>query len=165
MRHTGPVTRPPVHPDLAPLAFLLGAWAGEGVGDYPTIERFLYREEMSFTHAGKPFFAYAQQTWSLGNGAPMHSETGYWRPQQGGGVEIVLAHPFGVVEIAEGTLDGRRVSLSSTTMAATSSADEVAQVTRTIEVEGDLLRYSVDMAAAEQPLQRHLEAELNRVSG
>jgi hypothetical protein len=153
---------PPVHPDVEHLAFLLGTWVGEGVGDYPTIEHFGYREQTRFTHEGKPVIAYAQRTWSLDEGAPMHSETGYWRGSGDGGVEVVLAHPFGIVEIQEGSLEGGSVVLRSKTLASTSTADEIVAVARAIEVDGDVMRYTVDMAAAGMPLQRHLEAELKR---
>ena len=76
---------PPAHPDLAPLAALLGTWRGEGEGSYPTIEPFRYSEEISFTQVGKPFLAYRQATVNLATGLPAHAEAGYWRPAERGG--------------------------------------------------------------------------------
>ena len=44
-----------LHADLMPLAFLLGHWQGNGHGDYPTIEKFQFGQEIAFTHDGRPF--------------------------------------------------------------------------------------------------------------
>jgi hypothetical protein len=44
-------TQPPApHPAVAPLAFLLGKWRGEGEGSFPTISSFRYGEELLFSH-------------------------------------------------------------------------------------------------------------------
>jgi len=152
-----------LHPDLVPLAGLLGSWRGEGAGQYPTIAPFRYGEEVRFWHVGKPFLAYTQRTWSVEDGRPLHSETGYWRGRPGGGVEVVLAHPTGIVEVLEGTINGAEIDLASTTVIGTSSAKEVTALRRHLELAGDVLRYALSMAAVGEPLTPHLRAELHRV--
>lgn len=155
--------QPPLHADVEPIAFLLGTWRGEGQGAYPTITAFRYGEEVRFWHVGKPFLAYTQRTWSLDDGRPLHAEAGYWRPQPGGRLEVVLAHPTGLAEIQEGTMAEGCIELSSTSIGRTGSAKEVTNLTRRFElVAPDVLRYVVGMAAVGEPLQSHLSAELHR---
>jgi hypothetical protein len=77
-------------------------------------------------------------------------------------VELVVAHPTGVVEVAEGTVTGTVVALASTAVARTASAKEVTAVARHLSVDADVLTYRLDMAAVGQPPQVHLEATLRR---
>ncbi|OBH91149.1 peroxynitrite isomerase [Mycobacterium sp. E2989] len=157
---------PDLHPDIAALAPLLGTWAGQGSGEYPTIQPFDYLEEVVFSHVGKPFLAYAQRTKAVADGKPLHAEVGYLRASQPGQVELVLAHPSGITEIEVGTLtvsDGViEIELSTTDVGLTPTAKEVTALGRTIRVDGDELSYSVRMGAVGQPLQHHLSAALRR---
>jgi hypothetical protein len=156
---------PDLHPDIRPLAFLLGSWMGEGKGEYPTIAPFSYGEELRFWHVGKPFFAYTQRTWALDDGRPLHSESGYWRMAGPSRVELAMAHPTGVVEIEEGDLEGTTVTLATTAVVRTATAKLVERLERELRVNGDVLTYDVRMAALGQPLQNHLSGELQRGSG
>jgi hypothetical protein len=156
----------PPHPDLAPLLFLLGRWEGAGVGGYPTIESFQFGQEIVFSHNGKPFLIYASRSWLLDEeghpGRPLATETGYWRPQPDGQVEVVLAHPTGITEIYLGAVTGTKIEMSTDVVARTSSAKEVTAGHRLYGMVGADLAWAYDMAAVGQPLQPHLSAQLKR---
>lgn len=151
-----------LHPSLQPVAFLLGAWKGEGRGFYPTIDDFAYLEETRFWSSGRSVLHYEQLTTDAESGSPRHCETGYVRVD-GDRVEFVIAHPLGIVEIEEGTVSGVRIDLASVAVATSSTADAVTELARTIEVTNDELTYSLSMTAAGQSLQGHLQAALVRV--
>ncbi len=155
-----------LHPDLTPIAFLLGHWHGNGHGDYPTIDAFQFGQEVAFTHDGRPFLHYFSRTWLLdadGNdGRPLALETGFVRPRPGGAVELLLTHPTGFVEIYHGTVEGAKVELSTDAVVRTESAKEYTAGQRLYGlVEGDLL-WTFDMAAMGQELQSHIWARLTR---
>ncbi len=155
-----------LHADVMPLAFLLGHWQGNGHGDYPTIEEFSFAQELAFTHDGRPFLHYLSRTWLLDEqrepARPLAVETGFFRPQPNGELEVLLTHPTGIVEIYYGSVDGAKIELSTDAVARTSSATEYTAGHRLYGlVEGDLL-WTFDMAAAGQPLQSHIWARLQR---
>lgn len=156
------------HPDIAPLAGLLGTWRGSGAGEYPTIEPFGYLEEIGFGHIGRPFLTYRQRTRSTADNRPLHAETGYLRCPRPDRVELVLAHPTGITEICEGPLTvtddgGIRLELVSTAIGRTGTAKQVTELGRSIHQHGDVIEYTLRMAAVGRPLQHHLAATLHRI--
>jgi hypothetical protein len=165
------VETPELHPNLAQVAELLGTWSGRGSGEYPSIEPFDYAETVTFTHVGKPFLRYEQRTRKVESdgslGSPLHTEAGYWRFPETGRVEVVLSHPTGITEIAEGTLvtlqDGAiAVSIATASIGLSSTAKPVSAVERKFRLSGDTLEYQARMAAMGLTLQHHLAAILHR---
>lgn len=158
--------RPPPHPEITPLASLLGDWEGAGHGSYPSIADFDYTETLSFTHTGKPFLVYTQRTRHLADGRPLHLETGYLRPAGPGHAELVVVQPTGIVEVDEGTLEttggGIELRLASRTVAVTSTAKSVTGVERTVSLDAGALRTRLAMAAVGYPLTHHLASELHK---
>ena len=154
---------PPLHEELSELAFLLGTWRGEGEGVWPGAEDFVYAEEMAFEHVGDPFLLYAQRSWNPVDEAPIHLERGFVRPAGPGRVELVLAHPIGVVEVAEGTVSGLALDVASTAVAFSMTGSPATELRRKIRVDGDTLSYELEMATTDVPRQFHVRGTLRRI--
>jgi hypothetical protein len=160
-----------LHPDLMPVAFLLGQWHGNGHGDYPSIGPFQFGQEAGFTHDGRPFLHYFSRTWLVdgddngdaGNaGRPLALETGFLRMQAEGEIEFLLSHQSGYVEIYYGRVEGARLQLTTDAVVRSATAKEYVAGQRLYGlVEGDLL-WTFDMAALGQSLQPHIWARLQR---
>jgi hypothetical protein len=161
-----PAAAPALHPALGPLAQLVGVWRGEGDGHYPTIAPFRYREEVTFAHDGRPVLRYAQRTWRLDTDTPMHVEAGYLRAPDAGSVELIVAQPTGLAEVAELVVDATSGRLildgGRAAVARTRSAKAVLDVRRRFELEGDELRYDLWMTFGGHQDEHHLRAVLHR---
>ena len=170
--------RPDLHPSLAHLGWLVGRWAGVGVGGYPTVPEFQFGQEVVISHDGRPFLSHASRSWLLdadGNQVkPLGTESGFWRASTDNGAELLLAHPTGYAEIwlgkvtVTGIIDARitgaRVELHTDVVARTDTAKEYSGGTRLYGlVEGELL-WAFDMAAVGHPLTSHLSARLRATS-
>ncbi len=151
-----------LNPALAPVAFLLGTWRGEGEGQYPSIKPFRYREEIRFTHNGKPFLIYTQQTEAIDTGQAMHREAGYLRPVGGGQVEFVIAQPIGYAEISLGRVDGQRIDVDCASVGRTPTAKPVTSISRSFWMDGETMRYELKMGMEGAAAVRHLTASFLR---
>ena len=154
--------------ELFPVAWLIGTWAGAGVGGYPTTPEFRFGQEITFSHDGRPFLSYWSRTWLLddeGNPVrPLATESGYWRPQIDGQIEVIIAQPMGYAEIYVGTAHAGKVELTTDVVARTVTAKEYNAGSRLYGlVEGDLL-WAYDMAAVGQPMQAHVSARLKKIA-
>ncbi|MFK0220633.1 FABP family protein [Streptomyces vinaceus] len=158
---------PQPHPQLKPVLHLLGRWRGSGAGEYPTLEQdFRYEQEITFSHDGRPFLRYESRAW-LVDGAgtalrPSGRESGWWRILPDASVEVVLAHPTGIVETYTGRVGETRVEMSTDTVARTPKAKEVTAMRRRYAFGDGELTIEQDMAAMGQPLTHHLRARLRR---
>ena len=158
---------------LVPLLWLLGEWAGAGVVGYPSMDEDLrFGQEVSFSHDGRPFLTYTSRSWLLDDTGskvrPLSTESGFWRPAGVDEVgrpalEVLLAHPTGIVETYYGHVDGARVELATDVVARTATAKEYNAAHRLYGlVEGDLM-WVMEMAAVGHPLGAHVSARLKRV--
>jgi hypothetical protein len=153
---------PHLHEDLAELSFLVGDWSGTGEGVWPPGERFDYAEDVSFEFVGDPFLLYAQRSWSLDDGSPIHFERGFLRPAGPGNVELLLAHPIGITEVAVGTVDDGVIELSSTAVSLAPTASPVTELRRRIRGRGDELSFELQMAMEGLELRWHVGSTLAR---
>jgi THAP4-like, heme-binding beta-barrel domain len=159
---------PDLPSELVPYAWLIGTWAGAGVGGYPTTQGFQFGQEITFAHDGRPFLSYWSRTWKIDEQGqpvePLAMESGFWRPQADNQVEVTLAHPTGIVEIWVGQVSGAKIELTTDVVARTVTAKEYTAAQRLYGmVEGDLL-WALDMSAVGQPMQSHVSARLKRIS-
>ena len=148
--------------DDHPFSALAATWRGTGHGEYPTIASFDYTEEFTITPVpGRPVAHWRSATRDAATGEPKHAESGFLRTTPNG-IELVVAHTFGIVEAAAGAFDGEVLTLRSTGLLGTGSAKRVDDVERRYEFDDDALRYTIAMSAVGLPLTHHLRADLQR---
>lgn len=153
---------PVLHSELEALEFLVGNWRGQGRGSYPGSEPFEFEQELVFSHAGKPVIVYAMRTWLNPVGPVSHAENGFWRCRDHSRVDCVGAHATGHVEISSGSVDGRTVLLSSSSISAWPGAKDVVALGRRLQLDDGVLIDQIEMQAVGQVRQAHTVARLRR---
>ena len=158
---------PELPSELAPLAWLVGRWEGAGVVGYPTIESANFGQEVEVSHDGRPFLSWHSRSWLLDDAGekvrPLATEVGFWRPQPDGEVELLLAHPTGIVEMYYGNAEPAKIELRTDSVVRSPNAKEYSAAHRLYGLVNSNLMWVMDMAAVGQPLQSHVSAELKRV--
>ena len=155
-----------LHPELMPLAWLVGTWRGKGRGEYPNVEGFQFAQEVSFNHDGRAFLNYFSRSWIIDENdeivRPAASEVGFWRINEKNVLEVLLAHNTGIAEGWVGLVQGAKIQLAMDQGYSSPTAKIVTAGSRLYGlVEGELFT-SYDMAAQGQTLQAHLWSSLER---
>jgi hypothetical protein len=160
---------------LAPIAWLAGRWEGAGVLASEQTGEAQVGQEVDISLDPRGFLHHRSQLWRLDAGGaraePLDTETGFWRvaaeqtepTRPGIDVELVLAHPTGVVELLVGRGTGARVDLVTDAVVRSAGGSDYTAGRRTYgQVEGDLL-WVLDVASSAEPLHARVSARLRRV--
>jgi hypothetical protein len=153
---------------LRPLAWLIGRWEGVGLVGYPGVEEAQFGQAVDVTHDGRDFLQWESRSWYLDaetgeRTKPFAVESGFWRPLPGGEVELLLAHPTGVLELYYGPVEPARVQLKTDGVLRSPTAGEYNAATRMYGLVESQLFWALDVAAGGHELQNHSSARLKRV--
>lgn len=156
-----------LHPDLNPLAWLVGSWRGKGHGEYPGSQPFQFAQEVVFSHDGRPFLTYFSRSWLIDDSneiiATAASETGFWRVKPNNVLEVMIAHSTGIAEGWVGRFEGPKIQLVLDRGVSAPSAKTVTGGQRLYGlVEGELF-FAYDMEYQDNKLQAHIWSTLPRV--
>ena len=129
---------------------LKGTWRGEGRGGYPTVTSFDYRETLVFTRRDEKTLAYEQRAQKRYDGGTeyleSHWENGFISILENDDLQLVNIQIGGRSEVLVGTIESLdaifRVHFVSKTL---SNDPRMVSSARTFELEGDILRYEMEM--------------------
>jgi hypothetical protein len=151
------------------LGLLEGTWRGEGRGGYPTVTSFDYRETLVFTRRDEKTLAYEQRTQNHYDGGTeylqSHWESGFISILENNEMQLVNIQIGGRSEILVGSVESLdamfRIHFVSKTL---SNDPRMISSARTFELEGDILRYEMEMQTTKvNQSTPHLKIILQRI--
>uniref|UniRef100_A0A8C5FTV7 THAP4-like heme-binding domain-containing protein n=1 Tax=Gadus morhua TaxID=8049 RepID=A0A8C5FTV7_GADMO len=117
---------PPEVP-VSSLDWLLGNWESvePGKGSYPSLKDFRYTEDLHFAQMGQPIINFMFNASDAETKKILHRECGFIQMQTGTNrVAFIIAQNSGLVEVEEGELVGKKLSLHTQALARPSFAKE-----------------------------------------
>lgn len=158
---------PPLHGACALLRALVGVWRGGGEVDYPSIEGpYRFGQQVTISHDGRPFLRHEARAWLLDAEGdvlrPAAWETGWWRPQPDGRLELLISHCTGILELFYGAVHPQRWDLATDTVVRAATAKDVEAAARSYALDDDgILHYAESRAMVGLPLTPHVIARLH----
>ncbi|MDP9116658.1 MAG: FABP family protein [Actinomycetota bacterium] len=168
----------PLHDSLLALLPLVGRWQGTGHGVAPISRaEFDYRQDVRFSHDGRPFLAYESRSWLIEvdpapDADPAQArilrgawrESGFWRVGAGqDDIEVVLASNTGEALVLTGTAGVTSWEVGSISVASAPTAKTVGGERRLYGLLAGQLVYATELAPAGAPYEPHLNARLRRL--
>jgi hypothetical protein len=147
---------------------LQGTWAGEGRGQFPTVNSFDYRETLTFTRRDEKTLAYEQRAQKRYDGQSewleSHWENGFIRILENSELELTSAQ-IGRTEVLAGSIESMDAILRIHFVSKTITNDpRMISSARTFELEGNTLRYEMEMqTTAVDQSTKHLAVTLQRI--
>jgi len=151
------------------LEILEGTWRGDGRGQFPTVTSFDYRETLIFTRRDEKTLAYEQRTQKHYDGGTeylqSHWESGFISILENDELQLVNIQIGGRSEILVGTIESIDAMLRINFVSKTLSNDpRMISSARTFELEGDTLRYDMEMQTTKvNQSTPHLKIALQRI--
>lgn len=151
------------------LDMLEGSWSGIGRGHFPGVTSFTYRETLIFTRRDEKTLAYEQRTQKLYDGqteyVPSHWENGFISILDNGNLQLVNIQVGGRNEVLAGTVEKLdSMFLIHFVSKALNNDSRMVSSARTFELEGDALRYEMEMQTTKVDQSTpHLGITLRRV--
>jgi hypothetical protein len=155
-----------LHPSVVPLAWLLGTWRGRGHGEYEGMDRFEFAQEVVFSHDTRNFLTYYSRSWLLDEAGEITTaagvETGFWRVENEGVLEVLLANGMGQAQGWVGRFEGPRIQLALDHNYASPTGQSIEQGHRLYGLVDGELFWAYDLAAEGAEMQPHIWATLQR---
>ncbi len=151
------------------LDLLQGTWTGNGRGQFPGVTSFNFHETLVFTRRDERNLAYEQRTQKLYDGQtqylPSHWESGFISILENGDLQLVNIQVGGRNEVLIGNVeshnDKSRIHFVSKVI---NNDPRMVSSTRTFELEGDTLRYEMEMHTTKvNQSTLHLKMALERI--
>ncbi|XP_071501867.1 peroxynitrite isomerase THAP4-like [Diadema antillarum] len=158
----------PLHDAVKPLKWLLGKWESvQGEGFYPTIQPFSLKESITFSNVGLPMMQFSSSALDVKN-KPFHSECGFLQVNVGTKRAAFLSSVSnGVVEMAEGEVNGTELSLESTSVSNVwfAKGPKTTKITRTFKlINANTLEQKMSMATSVTPdLAPHFQIQYKKI--